>query len=116
MQNGVTVYNTKYQNDNHIAWKILYGAIKDTQHFTHIKKFQKEQDGRHTYFALYENLLGSKAIQNCMNSAKNQLENLLWDGKVKKGWNFDKYILAHKDQHIILEKFANFKYSGIDEG
>ena len=97
--------NTKFQNNKHMVWKILCGAIK---------KFQKDQDGRSAHFTLYENLLGTEAIENQINSAKNQLHSLSWDGKVKKGWNFDKYVLAHRDQHIILEKLTDFEYnSGI---
>ena len=40
---GSTIYDPKYQNDNHTTiLKILYSTIKDTQRFTHIKKFQKK--------------------------------------------------------------------------
>ena len=53
VQNGITVYNTKFQNNNHAVWKLLCGAIKDTQHITHIEKFQKDQDGWRAHFALY---------------------------------------------------------------
>ena len=116
IQNGITVYNTKFQKDNHTIWKLLYGTIKYTQHITHIKKFQKEQDGWRAYFALYKNLRGTEAIQNRINTAENRLQGLSWDGKVKKGWNFDKHVLAHKEQHIILEKLTNFGYARIDEG
>ena len=38
------------------------------------------------------------------------------DSKVKKGWNFDKSVFAHKEQHIILEKLTDFGYAGVDEG
>ena len=110
------VYNTKFQKNNHMVWKILYGAIKDTQHISNIKKFQKDQDWRQAYLALYKNLLGTEAIQNRINKPKNWLQNLSWNGKVKKGWDFDKYVLAHKDQQIILEKLTDFEYSGIDDG
>ena len=58
----------------------------------------------------------TEAIQNRINNAENRLQNLSWDSKVKKGWNFDKYDLAHKDQHITLEKLADFAYSGVDDG
>ena len=106
--------NMKFLDDNRV-WKILYATSKDTHCFTQNKKFQKQQDGREAYLALYDNLLGCKAIQNQTCKAENQLQSLSWDGKVKKGLNFDKYILAHEDQHIILEKLTELDYSGIDE-
>ena len=92
--------NMKFDDDNLAMWKILYATVKESHYFTHIKKFQRQQDGRNTYLTLYDSLLGRQAIQN----QTNRLRGLSWDGKTKKGWNFDKYILAHKDQHIILGK------------
>ena len=71
-----------------MVWKILYGAIKVTQQITHIKKFQKDQDGKGAYFALYKNLLGTEAIQNQINSAKNRLQSLSMGWKGKKELEF----------------------------
>ena len=40
-----------------------------------------------------------------------------WDGKSRKNWSFSKYVLAHKEQHILLDKLKDFgSYPGLDEG
>ena len=105
-----------FTNDNMAVWKLLYATVKDTEFLTHIKKHQKKQDGRKAFLALHSSLLGKQAIDNQIGIAENRLQSLEWDGKVKKNWNFNKCVLAHKEQHVILDKLKDLStYSRINE-
>jgi len=101
--------------DNVTVWEILFASLKDTTFITYIKPFAKKQDGREAFKALHTQLLGSEAINNHASTAENKLQELALDGNRRKGWGFDKFVLAHKEQHIILEKLKVYGYSGLDE-
>ena len=60
-------------------------------------------------------MLGEDAINNHASRAENRLQELSLDGQRKKNWDFNKYVLAHKEQHIILEKLKEYGYAGIDD-
>ena len=104
-----------FVQDNIKVWKLLYGLLKDSYYLTYIKKYQKTQDGREAFFTLHEQLLGNSALDNHASKAENKISNLTLDGQKRKGWNFEKYVTAHMEQHQILEKLKNFGHSGIDE-
>ena len=117
-QAGEVVGIDKYfSGDNIAVWKLLYATVRDTEFLTHIKKFQKKQDGRKAFKALHTSLLGKQAIDNQIGIAESRLQTLQWDGKARKNWSFNKYVLAHKEQHITLDKLKDLgPYPGIDEG
>ena len=74
-----------------------------------------KQDGRSAYHKLYTTLLGPQAIDNHASKAENKLQTLAFDGTRRKNWDFDKYVQAHKEQHILLESLADHGYYGINE-
>jgi hypothetical protein len=101
--------------DNVTVWKILHHTLKSTSYLTHIKPFMKQQDGREAYLKLYEQLLGTQAMDNYATRAENRLASLSLDGHRKKNWGYDKYVLAHKEQHYILTKLEEHGHEGIKE-
>ena len=104
-----------YSQDNVTVWKAIWTIVKDTQYVTYVKPYMPTQDGRRAFVALYTTLLGPQAINNHASTAENKLQSMTLDGTRKKNWNFDKYVIGHKEQHIILEKLVEHGYSGIDE-
>ena len=113
--NITTKYDPDFIQDNKEVWNLLWSIIKPTTYASHIKKHQKDQDGRSAYLSLYDSLLGSQSIDNHISKAENRLQNLTYDGKPKKNWNFEKYVCAHKEQHVILDKLTKHGYKGLDE-
>ena len=109
VQSRITVYNTKFQNNNHILYGRYYMvSLRIHNILPTSKKFEKDQDRRRSYFVLHKNLLGAEAIQNRINNAKNWLQNLSWGSKVKKGlklWQI--YLCPQRSTHYP---------SGVDEG
>ena len=112
---GRTVYDPDYIRDNIAVWKLLWAIVKETNYVTHVKVYLSKQDGRSAYQKLYNALLGPQAIDNHASKAENKLQTLAFDGTRRKNWDFDKYVQAHKEQHILLESLADHGYYGIDE-
>jgi hypothetical protein len=114
--NPTDQFDSHYKLDNVHVWKILSHTLKDTGYMTHIKPYQRLQNGREAYKALHKTLLGREAVNNYISRAENRLTTLTLDGARKKNWNFDKYVLAHKSQHVRIDKIQALNlYSGIDE-
>jgi hypothetical protein len=89
--------------------------LKKGKYQSYIKPFYDEQDARGAFFALHKQLLGKSAIANYASAAQNKLSSLVLDGTKNKHWTFDKYLVQHKEQHMILTKLKDFGYAGIDE-
>lgn len=105
-----------YIHDNVMVWKILYGMLKGTPYLTYIKEYIPRQDGREAFKALHDHLLGTQAINTYASRAENALQNLHLDGTKKSTqWNLDKYVQAHIEQHVILEKLTKYGHNGIGE-
>ena len=117
VNNVITTNKDRYfVHDNSIVWEILENVLKDTMYITYIKSYAKAQDGRAAFKQLHTQLLGTEAINNYASAAERKLQELVLDGKPKKAWGFDKYVLAHKEQHIILEKLkSQYGHAGLDE-
>lgn len=112
---GRVAYDPDYVRDNIAVWKLLWAIVKETNYVTHVKVYLSKQDGRSAYQKLYTALLGPQAIDNHASKAENKLQTLAFDGTRRKNWDFDKYVQAHKEQHILLDSLADHGYYGIDE-
>jgi hypothetical protein len=108
-------YDRHFAADNVIVWEILWMKLKKGKCHTYLKPFLDEKDGRGAFFNLHKQLLGKSAIANYATAAQNKLSSLALDGTRNKHWNFDKYLVQHKEQHMILTKLKDFGYAGIDE-
>ena len=75
-KHGVRGLDKHVQTDNKAVWKLLHAAVKDTEYVTHIKKFQKKQDGRKAFLALHISLLGRQVIDNHTGAAETKLQSL----------------------------------------
>jgi hypothetical protein len=104
-----------FEDDNTAVWKILWMKLKKGKYQSYIKPFLANQDARGAFIALHTQLLGKAAIANYANAAENRLSSLVLDGTKTKNWNFDKYLVQHKEQHMILEKLTAHDHAGISE-
>ena len=46
---------------------------------------------------------------------KESCRNSHYDGE-QKGWDWDKYVALHKEQHAIIVSLTDYGYSGMDNG
>jgi hypothetical protein len=104
-----------FEDDNALVWQILWSKLKGGKYQSYIKPYLDQQDARGAFIALHTQLLGRAAIANYANAAENKLTNLALDGTKTKGWTFDKYLVQHKEQHMILDKLKNYDHAGISE-
>jgi len=113
--NGARTMTHHFTLDRVVIWKMLYQICHGTLYYSYIRQYQQSRDGRAAFFALYTALLGSQAVANYASTAENRLITLSLTGQKAKNWGFEKYVLAHMDQHTILEKLTEHGHSGIDE-
>jgi hypothetical protein len=113
--NGTRTMTHHFTLDRVVFWKILYQICHGIMYYSYIRQYQQSQDGRAAFSALYTALLGSQAVANYTSTAENRLQTLPLTGQKAKNWGFEKYVLAHMDQHTIPEKLTEHGHSGIDE-
>ena len=81
--------------------------------YVYVKQQKCTQDGQAVFFNVCKKLLGPNHVARQAAEA-GKLHNSQHDEK--KGWDWDKYVALHKEQHMIMESLADHGYSGINEG
>ena len=71
-------------------------------------------DGWAVVFNVHEQILNYNHMARQTADAKRKLKNCHYDGE-KKGWDWDKHVTLHKEQHTIMESLADHGYSDIDD-
>ena len=73
------------------------------------------QDDQAVFFNIHKQFLGIDHVARHAAEAERKLQTSHYDGE-KKGWDWDKYITLHKEQHAIMEILTDYGYSGIYNG
>ncbi len=67
----------------------------------------------HSYHALFNHYLGPNNVNNQSAALEKALTMISYNGEGHH-WNFEKYVMAQKKCHQILEGLVCYGYSGID--
>ena len=73
------------------------------------------QDDQAVFFNIHKQFLGIDHVARHAAEAERKLQTSHYDGE-KKGWDWDKYITLHKEQHAIMESLTDYGYSGMNNG
>lgn len=115
LPSGDVVRTKFYDEDNRKLWEKLSLIFKGSVHFTHLKPFQKERDGRGAYQALRSQYLGPKVTRSMAKDADDEINKLRYVGE-KRRYNFDTYVNAHKRIHNVYDDLkATGHHEGISE-
>ena len=96
------------------VWEKLSVLMISAEAWTYFKIGRKSKDGRKAFLAVDGHYLGPNNVDHLARSAERKLHNLAYRSE-RKGWNFEKYVTAHKEQHTILQGLEEHGYKGIDE-
>ena len=112
----ITTEDDRYfKSDNAEVWEFLWLRFKNGKYQAYIKPFLNKRDGRAAFTTLHHQLLGEQAIGNYAAAAELKLQTLNLNGTKTKNWNFERYLVEHKEQHMILEKLKDYGHAGISE-
>jgi len=78
-----------------------------------MKAAEANKDRHQAFLLLRDHFLGRNNMDHLSTQAETKLTTLSYTGEGRR-WNFEKYIKAHVDQHIILDGLRPFGYAGID--
>ena len=78
------------------------------------KRAKTRKDERQAFWNMYNAYLGQDYVDNMATQAKQKLTNLQYTGKLCC-FNFNKYIMAHVSQHLILWNLMKHGHARIDE-
>ena len=67
------------------------------------------------YFDIHKHFLGPDHVASKAADAGRMLKTSHYDSK-RKGWDWDKYVTFHKEQHVIIECLTDYCYSVMDNG
>jgi len=64
--------------------------------------------------AFHNHFLGPNNISHIQKQAELKLLTLTYQDK-RKNWNFECFVMSHKEQHTILESLTDHGYPGMNE-
>ena len=82
----------------------------DTDAYVYVKQRKETQDGQAVFFHLHKPFLCSDHVARQTTEAERKLQTSHYDYE-RKGWDWDKYITLHKEQHTIMESLTYYDYS-----
>ena len=95
--------------DTKKVWAILHALFSTSGMWQHVKKFTVTQDGRQVYNTLHSHFFGADKVNTMVNDVLSSLKSKTYQGD-RKNWTFDKYCLAHVEQHnrhAFLAEYGN---------
>ena len=95
-------FTATFKTDNGKVWELISKICRDKACWTYIMSHQRTRSGRGAFLALKAHYLGDNAVGNMAIGAETKLQNFRYQGE-KRGWNFEKYVSSHVEQHQILE-------------
>ena len=106
--------NTLKMN-NALVYQMLSKIFMNTD--TYILMMQKKgmQDNQAVYFNAHKHPLGPDYMTRQTTEAERKLQTSCYDGE-RKGWDWDKYVALHKEQHVIMENLTDYGHRGMDSG
>ena len=105
----------KFKVDNILVYQTLLKAIIDTNAYVYTKQRRSMQVGQSAYFDVHKHCLGHDHVVRQDKDAQTKLQTSHYDGE-RKGWDWDKYVTLHKEQHAIMGSLTDYGYSGMDNG
>ena len=103
-----------FQVDQKKVYDILFTIFSAIEVWVYLKNSRKEKRGRKLFLALYAHYLGPKNVDDMSESLTCTLQNLDYHEE-KNNWNFEKYQVAHLDQHNISVVLKGHCYEGIGD-
>ena len=84
-----------------------------TDAWPHGKSARKNCGGHKAMLLFCDHFGGPNDVYCLHNQSEMKLQNLMYAGE-RKNWNFERFVTAHKEQHIILEVSNDHGYNGLD--
>jgi hypothetical protein len=81
----------------------------DTFSWTYMNDFVQSRDGRGAYRARFNHYLGPNNVNNQSAASEKALATISYNGDGHH-WNFEKYVVAQKKHHQILEGLVRYEY------
>ena len=103
-----------YMTDRTMAWDKIANIFQDHQAWTYAKSARRSRNARKGYLGIYDHYLGPNNVDHMASKAERCLQTTCYRGETK-GWNFEKYVTLHKEQHHVLEGLEMHGYKGIDD-
>jgi hypothetical protein len=91
----------------------LADMFQETMSWTYMKDFVQPRDGRGAYRALFNHYLGPNNVNNQSAALEKALAKISYNGEGCHQ-NFEKYVMAQKKHHQILQGLVCYGYLGID--
>ena len=83
--------------------------------YVYVKQQKHLQDGQSVFFNVHKCFICPDHVARQAADAERKLQTSDNDGE-KKGWDMDKYVALHKEQHAIINSLTDHGYSGMDDG
>jgi hypothetical protein len=107
-------FANQFKIDARKVWTVLHAVWGSSSVWTHVKKFDKEQNGRKAYRALYAHFFGGSRATTMTTAIHTRLRNLTYTGDMMN-YNFDKYVANHVSQHNTAANLVEFGGAELEE-
>ena len=107
-------YSSTFLVDRTKVWNKLSLLTMQEDCWSYVRPAQKNEDGRLAFLGLKGHYLGANSVGNMATTANSKLLSTTYSGE-RRGWNFERFVRVHVDQHSILEGLVEHGNCGIDE-
>jgi hypothetical protein len=110
-------HNTNaFREDREKVFQLLVDICRNDLSYTVLERAVSTRNGRRAYELLYDHYLGPSAVDHLVASAESKLQSLTYSGKEGRRWNLDKFVMAHKESHALMDTMQRRGiYAGMDE-
>ena len=107
-------FHPSFLADTKKVWSVLHAMWGTSGVWTHVKSFDKTQNGRQVYRTLMRHFFGGNKVSTMMTGVHTALRGLTYSGDTKH-FTFDKYVTNHVNQHNTADRLTDYGAAKLDE-
>ena len=91
-----------FKINNALVYQILWKMITNTDAYVYMKQRNRTQYDQAVFIDIHKQFFRPGHVARQATETERKLQTSHYDSK-RKGWDWDKYVTIHKEQHAIME-------------
>ena len=102
-----------FKIENTMVYQILFKVFTNMGALVYVKQRRGMQVSQAVFFDVHKHFLCPDHVARHAADAEGKLQNSHYD-RERNSWDWDKFVVLHKEQHVIMESLTDYGNSGMD--